>query len=153
MEIRCQDQDGDKTNNFESYIVFAELECALLEFVLRCQSMVLHYVETIVLLETAAFYPITHMYPQSHTAHSHASHTELGKQRDNIGVCTKVILPLSPHVPRDAVFFSFFSSPSPSSRSAFSNFIIFYWLLPLSVGNVKKQQRQNKFSSVFTRFS
>lgn len=48
--------------------------------------------------------------------------------------------------------FSFFSSTSPSSRSAFSNLIIFYWLPLLSVGNAKKQQQQNKFSA-FPRFT
>lgn len=132
---------------------------------LSCQSLVSHSVaRTAVLLAAAFCLPLTHTNAQLHATQSQTPRTDLGKQKDNISVCTKVILPLTTHVPRDAVLF-FFSSPS--SRSALSNFIIFCWLplcpwgmpkttaaktSPLSSPNSAGLSKQSVMSQIWSDF-
>lgn len=83
---------------------------------LCCQSTVSHkVVRRIVRLESAlvatagsgSIFSVshTHMNARLHSIHGQAPHKDLGKQKDNTGVCSKVILPLSTHVPRDPVSF------------------------------------------------
>ena len=79
----------------------AILDSTLSPKALSCPSVILNTIATVFHIGS---FLASHMNLKSHTTHSQSHRTELGRQRDNISVCTKVILPLSPHVPRDSFF-------------------------------------------------